>query len=691
MSDFKLIAIRPRKMSPGISERFLKVLTPNVIYKFYNNYKFHTVDNKQDGAVTNIICEKEVLNIYGNQFTSKKNKLTINISAIVGKNGSGKSTLVELLYLAIFNVSKKLDVLPKQDDEGDTIKYQNGIHLEFYYKRDAVYYKVLIENKDIKFYYQEGESGMFSESLGWQDKGKQQLMQLFYSIVINYSHYALNSANLGSWIKNIFHKNDAYQTPIVLNPFRKLGNISINEEEFLTFSRVLTNLLVFSDNEISEGGSNNKSVRELAPGKTVEKIKLKLNISKSRFKNEEKYPDLKKIWDELIKKRDDILDLIFEVFPIKNKPKTYDPKSNSLFVAYDYLLKKLYTMHENYRPLQRSDCNFLIKIDTSEPVKEGDEVVIMTEKYEILLPELKNFLNELSSYNSHITLKFRQAINYIQNFGFYEKFLEKYNDKFFPIDELAIEIKKIREENKELIELIPPSFFDIDIKFKDKGNFNALSSGEKQKIYSSASVIYHLINLNSVKNVKPKRHEDPLNYFECVNIVFDEVELYYHPDLQRTFINDLLFNIRKLHIPNIKSINCIFVTHSPFILSDIPSENILLLNEEGIPETIEIIGKTFAANMHDILQKSFFLKNGYMGEIAKSKINSAMQFLKNEVGNSADVWNKNSINEFIEIVSEPMIRLGLRDLYYKKFLTQETEIDKEIELLRKLKEKNIKK
>lgn len=51
----------------------------------------------------------------------------------------------------------------------------------------------------------------------------------FYTFVSNYSLYAYNSLELNKeytddnqcWIEKIFHKNDGYQTPIVLNPYRK--------------------------------------------------------------------------------------------------------------------------------------------------------------------------------------------------------------------------------------------------------------------------------------------------------------------------------------------------------------------------------------------------------------------------------------------------------------------------------------
>jgi hypothetical protein len=40
-------------------------------------------------------------------------------------------------------------------------------------------------------------------------------------MIINYSIYGLNTNNMGMWIKSPFtKKNDGYQMPIVMNPYR---------------------------------------------------------------------------------------------------------------------------------------------------------------------------------------------------------------------------------------------------------------------------------------------------------------------------------------------------------------------------------------------------------------------------------------------------------------------------------------
>ena len=52
--------------------------------------------------------------------------------------------------------------------------------------------------------------------------------------------------------------------------------------------------------------------------------------------------------------------------------------------------------------------------------------------------------------------------------------------------------------------------------------------------------------------------------------------------MQRTFINNVLRYLKQIPLPNIFGINFLFITHSPFILSDIPSKNILRIKNGSI-------------------------------------------------------------------------------------------------------------
>lgn len=164
--------------------------------------------------------------------------------------------------------------------------------------------------------------------------------------------------------------------------------------------------------------------------------------------------------------------------------------------------------------------------------------------------------------------------------------------------------------------MIPP-FFKVDIKLDDNGKdvqFQTLSSGEKQQAYSVSFLLYQLKNLDSVWN---DNDASRLTY-RNVLIILEEIELYYHPELQKQLIKNLLDGIKQADIPNIKAINIIVVTHSPFVLSDISSNNIMRLSNSA--EGDEKL-KTFGANIHDIMDTGFFFKIGAMGDYAEWLLN----------------------------------------------------------------------
>lgn len=219
METFKIIGVRPLK---GCNKHVIKNLRPDVFYAFYNNYEL------KDGKV--IKGEQQVPdNLYASN---------ISLHAIVGMNGSGKSTIVELIIRIINNLS--FYILGEQSGTyaAEPLVPVKRLKAELYYEKDNVIYKIAISN----------------EGFSWTDEygnimghNSDDLQSLFYTIVINYSHYAYNSLEYQSeimgrykkkfWIEALFHKNDGYRTPIVLNPFRERGNIDINVETELAEQR----------------------------------------------------------------------------------------------------------------------------------------------------------------------------------------------------------------------------------------------------------------------------------------------------------------------------------------------------------------------------------------------------------------------------------------------------------------------
>lgn len=129
-----------------------------------------------------------------------------------------------------------------------------------------------------------------------------------------------------------------------------------------------------------------------------------------------------------------------------------------------------------------------------------------------------------------------------------------------------------------------------------------------------------MICLDSAKDFwhTPDNDREQIVY-KHINVIFDEIELYFHPEMQRNFISTLLHGLQQLPLSGIRSLHFMVVTHSPFVLSDIPTQNILFLEKGGHKAGKSEVA-SFGANIHTMLVNSFFLKGGAMGQFAKETI-----------------------------------------------------------------------
>ncbi|MDR0196309.1 MAG: hypothetical protein LBI73_14405 [Myroides sp.] len=253
-------------------------------------------------------------------------------------------------------------------------------------------------------------------------------------------------------------------------------------------------------------------------------------------------------------------------------------------------------------------------------------------------------------------------------------------DKLGGLIETVIDIDK--GKSIEMIDLLPPPIFDFEFFSTTNVSFSKVSSGQFQKIGLLSSIVYHLKNLDSVKET-----EDIYSY-ENVNVVLDEIELYFHPDQQRMFVHDLLYLLKKNKFKKIKNINLMFITHSPFILSDIPSQNVLKLEKGELVIGDEI--NSFGANIHDLLADEFFLKDGFMGEFAKEKIEEIIKNITKVIEDSNSRESKKikkrefekkmknkyhrintkeelQIYSTIKLIGEPILRMKLEQMYEMAF------------------------
>ena len=167
--------------------------------------------------------------------------------------------------------------------------------------------------------------------------------------------------------------------------------------------------------------------------------------------------------------------------------------------------------------------------------------------------------------------------------------------------------------------------------------------------------------------------------YSYVNLILEEVELYFHPEYQRQYVYRMLKQIEQVRLDNIKAINIILVTHSPFVLTDVPKNNVLFL-QKGEPVHV-MQENTFGANIHALLQNGFFLDGTPMGEFAKVKIN--MMFERLHKGEYSE-----ELLEEIKLVSEPLLKTQLYQLYsLNKLVHQNPQYDELLERIKKLEDR----
>ena len=623
-SHFKIIGIKPLD---DIKSDYLKVLQKNKIYKFYNYYHFKDDDDKV------ITIKKEVIDLY-----KIEDFPNVSISAIVGKNGKGKSTITELLYMGIYNLSVKKGLLGKKFEE------LSGLNFELYYTSDFLY-KLRFENDKITVYKYENLDNKFVNSIEI-DFSNYHLDSFFYTIAINYSHYGLNSKKVDyDWITPLSHKNDGYQTPIVINPMRTEGNFNINREDELLKSRLLSNVLE------PIGENNDYSLREISSNKRAISIVLELQQKKVDFL----YDDVKLSVVKASRQKFILKEVYryFEIIETEIPFKEFIDK---------YVVKKLVNICLKYK----SYHHFFDKINFSFK-KEG----------------VGKFLKMIDNDKSHITFKLKQALNYLK-YNHYSEFINgETNEINIEIDKLSNKIESVKSINSnanlKTILLIPPTIFSSQIIFNDGSNADKISSGENQLINIVSSIVYHLNNLDSVMI------DRNLYNYGYINIMLDEVELYFHPDFQRKFIKYLLNYISKINLDRIEGINLCLITHSPFILSDIIDENILFLGD-----TVDDERRTFGANIYDLLADGFFLNDGFIGEFAENRIQEIIDYL-NDKKIDRPVWFKNEkeVKLLIEKIGEPFLKKKLLEMFYNKFPNEfslEEKNKEKAKLLKRLKE-----
>ena len=164
-----------------------------------------------------------------------------------------------------------------------------------------------------------------------------------------------------------------------------------------------------------------------------------------------------------------------------------------------------------------------------------------------------------------------------------------------------------------------------------------------------------------------------MNSFQgTCQLVVDELESGMHLEWSRTLINFLVNYINEINRIGGMNFQLILTTHSPYMLSDIKPGNVIMLekNQETGYSEGRVLQNTFAKNIQEIMKEN--LIDNIYGDFALAKIDSMISRLNGEEGDEEELLKE------IHLISEPILRNKLLEMYDKKYNTSEFSIEKQL-------------
>ena len=163
-------------------------------------------------------------------------------------------------------------------------------------------------------------------------------------------------------------------------------------------------------------------------------------------------------------------------------------------------------------------------------------------------------------------------------------------------------------------------------------------------------------------------------------LLVDELESGMHLEWSRRLIKILIDNLSEILEGEGKGrkIQLIFTTHSPYMLSDIKPGNVIMIEKNQETENSEgkVLQNTFAKNIQEIMKEN--LIDNIYGDFALAKINSMIERLN---GEEEQEGNEEELLKEIHLISEPILRNKLLEMYDKKYNTSEFSIEKQLQKL----------
>jgi predicted ATP-dependent endonuclease of OLD family len=294
--------------------------------------------------------------------------------------------------------------------------------------------------------------------------------------------------------------------------------------------------------------------------------------------------------------------------------------------------------------------------------------------------------NNIYGYNEDLSKKYASLLDKIEKKAFGSNIFYE-----FTISDID---KKVLNFLKSIDNI---HIFKIEL-LDDNKSFESLSYGERQ-LLSQLHLILNHFDLKKINTFDHSTWDEQTQQkdedYENINvekyfIFIDEFELGLHPNWQKKTLSYMIDFFKMFDI----KIDLFITSHSPFILSDIPKENVIFLENGKQKLPFKDNEQTFGANIHTLLSHGFFMKDkGLMGEFAKAKIQDVIYFLnkdeKTKIETKEDAW------KIIQIIGEPFLKYKLEEKFHENYSSDKVKneakikrLEEEIERLKSVKPKD---
>ena len=538
-----------------------------------------------------------------NLFPIKSNSSVKNISAIVGSNGSGKTSVCSLLYDVFISGNSQIEHIFIYESGGRFIIHE---HLAANQEIQNVTGLTLLKydahkSKQNIIYY--SPFYMTTNSMGTCKAGTDIFCNISTSFLLenDITYYANERTGV----------DYPYQVK------QTVANSILDMSRCTTFLKTAQKIKKMSILNIT------------VPKELIFSLDLNtLRSFESELKDNE---DVNAVYNELFELTNNTLQSDY----VSNNPKKQFLRNFMLYLFYNFARAQLLNNHFGIAEDIRSE--YLARI------KYALENTTPTDGNEVLRTVFKNFS---SSNNFTDTLIYPISKEKTNSLNRIIDYLYLLDEKYFTKDILTFDIKGDSAIINEFYDL-----YQNSKSLTEYGNFTfspSPSSGEMSEILLYSRIFEQLTRMEESSNIL---------------LFLDEAETTLHPRLQQHIVQNLIVFFDNFFVDRNFKIQIIFATHSPILLSDLPVTNIVFLKKDSGSEITTVVTRdrkqTFASNIYQLYQDSFFLDDTLIGDFAKNQINQVIDELnKNE--NYEATLEKVSVSDrskyIASLVGEPLLR-----------------------------------